>query len=104
MEKAQQINALLFGHPTHENKAGNIQDITFNEIIEYVKKNGLNPPHSYNRNSLSDGFKFYEEDGIWYCACQERGRIYEERTFANYNEGLEYIVKILLKLSGFDIR
>lgn len=70
------------------------------DIYNYVSINGIPQHASISRYSKNDGFHFFEEDGNWYTCFRERGRIYDEKLFENYETGQKYIVDTLLKLSG----
>ncbi len=103
MSKEEQINTILYGNGKGSNIQGEAFTVTMEEVVDYVRNKGLKLRYGHSRNSLTDGFKFYEEDRVWYCGFQERGIIFNEKVFTDYDEGLEYIVKVLVKLSGVDI-
>ena len=78
-------------------------NVSRQDIFDYAKKNGMPKKYSNSMNSSSDGFKFVEEDGKWYCCFRERGMSFDEKEFKNYDEGLVYIINMLLKEYGIDL-
>ena len=48
---------------------------------------------------MEEGFKFFEEEGKWYTFFRERGYIYHEKNFDDYELGKKYIVLTLLQLA-----
>jgi len=112
VEKETQIKILLCGNPLKfaSNKLGvkdmqnhnysEIFTVSKKEIYEYVSINGIPQDYSTSRNSMTEGFHFFEEDGKWYTCFRERGNIYNDEVFNDYELGQKYIVNTLLKLSG----
>jgi hypothetical protein len=110
--KEEQIQALLSGDPLRyaceklqvETMDGRsyaaVFDVTKTDVFAYVRAHGLPFDCSHGRNSTDDGFRFFEEEGKLFCWFQERGIIFDEREFTDYDAGLIYITEILLKLSG----
>lgn len=111
-DKETQIKILLSGNPLkyaskklgvkdmQDNNYSEIFTVSKKEIYEYVSINGIPQDYSTSRYSMTDGFHFFEEDGNWYTCFRERGFIYNDEVFNNYELGQKYIVNTLLKLSG----
>ena len=112
VDKETQIKILLCGNPLKfacktlgvkdmENHTySEVFTVSKEEIYEYVLINGIPENYSTSRYSMSDGFHFFEEDGVWYTCFRERGYIYDDNFFNNHELGQKYIVNTLLKLSG----
>lgn len=49
---------------------------------------------------MAEGFHFFGEEGKWYTFFRERGYIYLEKNFTDYELGKKYIVLTLLQLAG----
>lgn len=81
--KEEQIITLLKGNPLQyackilgvkemdKEKYSKVFTVSKDEILEYVKKNGIPQDYSTSRYSLTEGFKFFQEDGKWYCCFKE---------------------------------
>ncbi len=114
-ETEKQIVTLLSGNPLKfaceklgvrdmsKHSYSQVFTVTRSEVYEYVRKYGIPQNYSNSRNSLTDGFKFFEEDGKWYCCFRERGICFDEKELDNYDTGLIYITDMLLRLSGTGI-
>ncbi|WP_027084403.1 hypothetical protein [Cohnella panacarvi] len=112
VDSKTQIEILLAGDPLRFacNKLG-VKDMTQNsykevftvskeEIFQYVLANGIPQNYSNSRHSVVDGFHFFEDEGKWYTCFRERGFIFDDHEFIDYEEGAKYIVEILLKMTG----
>jgi hypothetical protein len=112
VDKEIQIKILLCGDPlrfaceilgvndmTIRNYA-KVFTVSKDEVYEYVSINGIPQDYSTIRYSLTDGFHFFEEEGKWYTCFRERGFIYNDKVFNDYEFDRKYIVDTLLGLSG----
>jgi hypothetical protein len=112
VDKETQIKILLSGDPLRfacktlgvkdmsNNKYSEVFTVIKEDIYEYVSNNGIPQNISTSRNSLSDGFHFYEEDGRWHTCFMERGIIFDENVFDDFKIGQKHIIDTLLKLTG----
>jgi hypothetical protein len=112
IDKEIQIKILLCGDPLRfacrilrvkdmrNQKYAKVFTVSKKEIYEYVSINGIPQDYSTSRYSLTDGFHFFEEEGKWYTCFRERGMIYNDKVFDDYEFGRKYIVDTLLGLSG----
>lgn len=110
--KEEQIKILLNGDPLRyacralkvkdmrNHRYSEVFNVSRDEVIQYVKEKGLPFDYSHSRFSITDGFKFFEEEGKWYCCVRERGIVFDEKEFEDYDEGLAYITNMLLRMSG----
>lgn len=112
VDKEKQIKALLYGkafdfacetldvnNMLHRNYA-EVFTVSEEEVYEYVSINGLPKSDSTRKDSTKEGFHYFEEEGKWYTFFRERGTIYYEKDFDDYELGKKYIVQTLLKLAG----
>lgn len=109
--KIEQINVLLSGDPyEYACKQLNVKDmssnqysevftVSLNDVIQYVLENGF-PPNDSNNRSSDEGFHYYEDDGVWHTYFTERGMTFDERIIDDYDDGIAYIVEMLLRMKG----
>lgn len=112
VDKETQIKVLLYGNALafacetlgvkdmRIRKYAEVFTVSTEEVYEYTSIHGIPHSESTSRNSLAEGFHYYEEEGKWYTFFRERGHIYDEKNFDDYELGKKYIVTTLLKLSG----
>lgn len=112
IDKETQIKILLYGNPLafacetlgvqnmRHHQYSSVFTASEEEVYEYISINGLPQSDSTSRDSKKDGFHYFEEEGKWYTFFRERGTIYLEKNFDDYEIGKKYIVHTLLKLSG----
>jgi hypothetical protein len=70
------------------------------EVYAYTSIQGIPQSDSTSIYSLVEGFHYFEEEGKWYTFFRERGYIFDEKNFDDYELGKKYIVNTLLQLSG----
>ncbi|SHI67001.1 hypothetical protein [Desulfosporosinus lacus] len=75
-------------------------DVSIEEVVHYVRQNGFPTGTFLTRNSYFDGIRFYEENGKWYFHYQERGKVTGKMEFDTFEEALEPITRIVLRMSG----
>lgn len=112
VDKETQIKLLLYGNALdfacktlgvkdmRHNSYSEVFTVSKEEVYEYTLVNGIPQSDSTSRYSLKEGFHFYEEEGKWYTFFRERGYIYNEKNFDDYEHGKKYIVLTLIQLSG----
>lgn len=112
VDKETQIKILLYGNPLdfacetlgvknmRYHNYSSVFTVSKEEVYEYISINGIPQSDSTSRYSMEEGFKFFEEEGKWYTFFRERGYIYHEKSFDDYELGKKYIVLTLLQLAG----
>ncbi len=112
IDKENQIETLLYGNPLdfacktlgvpnmRNHKYSKVFTVSYEEVYEYISVHGLPHSDSASKYSLDEGFHYFEEEGKWYTFFRERGCIYNEQNFDDYELGKKYIVTTLLQLSG----
>ncbi|MEK5068639.1 hypothetical protein [Sporosarcina sp. FSL K6-1508] len=112
VDKVTQIKVLLYGNALdfacetlgvkdmRYHKYSKVFTVSEEEVYEYTSINGIPQSEATGRNSMAEGFHFFEEEGKWYTFFRERGYIYHEKNFDDYEIGKKYIVHTLLQLAG----
>ena len=112
IDKETQIKILLYGSALdfacetlgvkdmRNHKYSRVFTVSKEEVYEYTSIHGVPQSDSTSRYSLVEGFHYFEEEGKWYTFFLERGHIYDEKNFDDYELGKKYIVTTLLQLSG----
>lgn len=112
VDKETQIKVLLYGNPLdfacetlgvkdmRYHSYSKVFTVSKEEVYEYTSINGIPQSDSTSRYSMDEGFHFFEEEGKWKTFFRERGYIYHEKNFNDYELGENYIVHTLLQLSG----
>lgn len=112
VDKDTQIKILLYGNPLEfacetlgvknmrDHKYSKVFTVSEEEVYEYTAINGIPHSDSTSRYSMAEGFHYFEEAGKWYTFFRERGTIYHEKNFNDYELGKKYIVHTLLQLAG----
>lgn len=111
IDKETQIKILLYGNPLdfacktlgvrdmRTRKYSEVFTVSNEEVYEYTSIHGIPHSDSTSRDSLVEGFHYFEEEGKWYTFFRERGYTHDEKCFDD-ELGKKYIVTTLLKLSG----
>lgn len=112
IDKETQIKILLYGNPLdfacetlgvkdmRTRKYSEVFTVSNEEVYEYTSIHGIPQSDSTSRDSLVEGFHYFEEEGKWFTFFRERGNIYYEKNFDDSELGKKYIVTTLLQLSG----
>lgn len=70
------------------------------EVYEYILENGLPESGDISKDSLKEGFHYYEEAGKWHTFFRERNYIFDEKSFDDDIEAKKYIAGRLIRLAG----
>ncbi|WP_342506654.1 hypothetical protein [Sporosarcina sp. FSL K6-2383] len=112
VDKETQIKVLLYGNPFDfacktlgvENMRyhhySKVFTVSQEEVYAYTEVNGIPQSDSTSKDSMGEGFHYFEEEAKWYTFFRERGSIYHEKNFDDYELGKKYIVLTLLQLAG----
>ncbi len=112
IDKETQIKVLFYGNPLdfacktlgvkemRNHRYSKILTVSKEEVYEYTSIYDIPQSDSTSRYSLVEGFHYFEEEGKWYTFFRERGYIFDENNFDDYELGIKYIVTTLLQLGG----
>jgi hypothetical protein len=75
-------------------------NVTLNDIIIYVEKNGLPKESYYNRPGLKDGLYLLENIDGFIVYYQEKGCKFNPKTFVSIEEAIVYLVREKVNYSG----
>src|SRR5699024_4006198 len=108
IDKETQIKVLLYGDPLGfacerlevknmiHHQYSQVFTVTYEEVLAYTVRHGL----PKTPDTLTEGFYYYKEKGIWYTFFRERGKVYYEKNFDDDELARKYIVRTLLQLAG----
>ncbi|MCT4780578.1 MULTISPECIES: hypothetical protein [Exiguobacterium] len=109
VDQDTQIKILLYGNPLQfacetlgvsdmrKNSYADVFTVTEADVFAYTEKHGF--PDSPSIDRLTDGFHYYEEQGVWYIFFRERGKTFDQQQFTDTRTAKAYIVSMLLKLT-----
>ena len=113
IDKETQIKVLLYGSfsdpykiaccvlgvdSMRDSNMSDVFTVTFEEVYQYAKIHGI-PKSDYKKDGpLSDGFYYYQQDGVWHTFFKERGKIFDKQEYLDDEAGKRAIVLTLLQL------